>query len=37
MAPLVNAVLDRSGYRAMLAADADEDDGDDRLANVRSS
>ncbi|MBL6832491.1 MAG: UvrD-helicase domain-containing protein [Pirellulales bacterium] len=34
VAPLVNAVLDRSGYRAMLAADADEDDGDDRLANV---
>ncbi len=34
VAALVNAVLDRSGYRAMLAADADEDDGDDRLANV---
>ncbi len=34
VATLVAAVLDRSGYRAMLAADADEDDGDDRLANV---
>ena len=34
VATLVSAVLDRSGYRAMLAADADEDEGDDRLANV---
>jgi len=34
VAPLVAAVLERSGYKAMLAADADEVDGDDRLANV---
>jgi len=35
VAPLVEAVLDRSGYRAMLAAEQEEDeDGQDRLANV---
>jgi DNA helicase-2/ATP-dependent DNA helicase PcrA len=35
VAPLVEAVLDRSGYRAMLAAEAAADEGgEDRLANV---
>jgi DNA helicase-2/ATP-dependent DNA helicase PcrA len=34
VAALVAAVLDLTGYRAMLAADADDDEGDDRLANV---
>lgn len=34
VAPLVQAVLERSGYRAMLAEDADDEGGDDRLANV---
>jgi len=35
VAPLLEAVLERTGYRRMLAEEADEDDaGDDRLANV---
>ncbi|MFM9024944.1 MAG: ATP-dependent helicase [Planctomycetaceae bacterium] len=35
VAPLVEAVLDRSGYRAMLAEEAEDDEeGQDRLANV---
>ena len=33
--PLIEAVLERTGYRRMLAEEADEDDdGEDRLANV---
>ena len=35
VAPLIDAVLDRTGYRAMLVAEADEaDEGEDRVANV---
>ena len=35
VAPLVEAVLERSGYRAMLAEEAEDDEeGEDRLANV---
>jgi len=35
VAPLVEAVLDRTGYREMLAREAEEDEeGEDRLANV---
>ena len=34
IAPLLEEVLNRSGYRAMLAEDDDEDGGEDRLANI---
>jgi DNA helicase-2/ATP-dependent DNA helicase PcrA len=32
--PLIEAVLDRTGYRQMLAEEADDENGEDRLANV---
>jgi len=34
VAGLLQAVLDKSGYRQMLAADGDDEEGEDRLANV---
>ncbi len=34
VAPLLAAVLDQTGYRQWLADDGDEEEGEDRLANV---